>query len=222
MFLGARYIKSRQKKGFAAFISASSTIGIALGVTVLIVVLSAMNGFERALANHLLSVVPHAELIGVNQPIKNWPDEAKLIGQHPEVLAIAPLIKTQGMLQKKDQLKGVELRGVDIQHEQQVSTITQFITSGNWQHLTQENAVVIGAGIAKKLNVKVGDTVQILLPNANISSNSIASNTRHNLAKQFATPIKRQLTVAAIFTFGGAIDQSQIYIAIGARIIGLP
>ncbi|MGB1199500.1 MAG: lipoprotein-releasing ABC transporter permease subunit LolE [Thalassotalea sp.] len=214
LFLGGRYIKSRQNNGFAKFISASSTIGIALGVTVLIVVLSAMNGFERALAKHLLSVVPHVELMGVNQPIKNWPSEAKLISQHPEVIAIAPLIKAQGMMQKKDQLKGVEIRGVDIAHEQQVSTINEFMIDGNWQSLANENAVIIGSGIAKKLNVSVGDKVQILLPNSEHSLNFDKKAVRHNLRQQFSVPLKRQLNVVGIFNFGGVIDQSQSYISL--------
>ncbi|GHE76877.1 lipoprotein-releasing ABC transporter permease subunit LolE [Thalassotalea profundi] len=205
LFLGIRYIKSRQKNGFASFISASSTIGIALGVTVLIVVLSAMNGFERALAKHLLSVVPHTELIGVNEPMKNWQKEAQVIGQHPDVLAIAPIIKIQGMMQKKDQLKGVELRGVNIELEQQVSAIKQYVTEGKWQDLSNENAVIIGSGIAKKLNLTVGDQVQILLPN---------NNPQQDLAQQFASPIKRYLNVVAIFNFGGVIDQSQSYISL--------
>ena len=63
LFLGLRYVRSRNGNGFSSFISASSTIGIALGVMVLIIVLSAMNGFERALAQHLLSVIPHGELL---------------------------------------------------------------------------------------------------------------------------------------------------------------
>ena len=72
IFLGWRYVRSRHGNGFSAFISASSTIGIALGVTVLIVVLSAMNGFERELSQKLLSIIPHVELVSVNEPIKGW------------------------------------------------------------------------------------------------------------------------------------------------------
>ena len=69
VFIGLRYVRSRHSKGFSSFISASSTIGIVIGVMVLIVVLSAMNGFERALATHLLSIVPHAEVLTVNEPV---------------------------------------------------------------------------------------------------------------------------------------------------------
>ena len=67
IFLALRYVRSRHRHGFATFISASSTIGIALGTMVLIISLSMMNGFERELAYKLLSIVPHAELMSINK-----------------------------------------------------------------------------------------------------------------------------------------------------------
>ena len=72
LFLGLRYSRSRRRNGFIAFISASSLIGIALGVMALILGLSAMNGFERELKNRVLSVVPHGELIGMEAPLPDW------------------------------------------------------------------------------------------------------------------------------------------------------
>ncbi|WP_448566587.1 lipoprotein-releasing ABC transporter permease subunit LolE [Thalassotalea ganghwensis] len=205
LYLGSRYLKSRHQNGFASFISASSTIGIGLGVLVLIVVLSAMNGFERALAKHLLSVVPHAELISVNKPMDNWHDIAKTLATHPDVLAVAPVIKVQGLLQKKAQLKGVEIRGVDVQGEQQVSQIADYITQGSWQQLNIKNSIILGEGTAKKLGVEVGDSVQVLLPNLNNSNVS---------ANQFSSPVKQKLNVVGLFKFGGSIDDNQAYISL--------
>jgi len=205
VFVASRYIANRQGKGFTSFISASSTVGIALGVMILIIVLSAMNGFERALAQHLLSIVPHSELIAVNDPIEDWQNEIKKIQQHPEVVSAAPVIKMQGMLQKKDQLKGVELRGVDAILEQSVSTINHYITIGSWQALYQPNSVVIGAGVAKRLKLSIGDSLQVLLPpmkqNGNVHQN-ISALKKHNL------------TVVGIYKFGGEIDSSQAYISL--------
>lgn len=71
LFLGLRYSRSRRRNGFIAFISASSLIGIALGVMALILGLSAMNGFERELKNRVLSVVPHGELMGMEADRKS-------------------------------------------------------------------------------------------------------------------------------------------------------
>ncbi len=206
VFIGLRYVRSRHSKGFSSFISASSTIGIAIGVMVLIVVLSAMNGFERALATHLLSIVPHAEVLAVNKPINKWPENVALIQQNPNVIAAAPFIKTQGMMQKSAALKGVEIRGVDVMLEQQVSAIARYMVAGDWQNLTLENGVVIGAGIARKLSAKVGDNVQLLLPPVSSQDMQVSPN------KQFPVPITQQATIVGIFKFGGTIDDTQVFI----------
>ena len=206
VFIGLRYVRSRHSKGFSSFISASSTIGIAIGVMVLIVVLSAMNGFERALATHLLSIVPHAEVMAVNEPINKWPENVALIQQNPKVIAAAPFIKTQGMMQKSAALKGVEIRGVDVELEQQVSAISRYMIAGNWQDLMLENGVVIGAGIARKLSVQVGDTVQLLLPPV------VSNNQQSRKNQQFPVPMTQQATIVGVFKFGGTIDDTQVFI----------
>ncbi|ASP48877.1 lipoprotein-releasing ABC transporter permease subunit LolE [Cognaticolwellia beringensis] len=206
VFIGLRYVRSRHSKGFSSFISASSTIGIAIGVMVLIVVLSAMNGFERALATHLLSIVPHAEVLAVNEPINKWPENVALIQQNPKVIAAAPFIKTQGMMQKSAALKGVEIRGVDVELEQQVSAISRYMIAGDWQDLMLENGVVIGAGIARKLSVQVGDTVQLLLPPV------VSNNQQSRKNQQFPVPMTQQATIVGVFKFGGTIDDTQVFI----------
>jgi lipoprotein-releasing system permease protein len=207
VFIGLRYVRSRQSKGFSSFISASSTIGIAIGVMVLIVVLSAMNGFEKALAQHLLSIVPHGEVVAVNEPIDHWQNRVADVQKHPNVIAAAPFIKTQGMMQNSTQLKGVEIRGVDVELEQKVSAIANYITDGKWQDLVQENSVVIGAGIAKKLSLNIGDKVQLLLPPV-----SKAKAESRAVNQQFPVPVRQQAKIVGIFKFGGTPDYTQAFI----------
>lgn len=120
LFLALRYVRSRQGNGFASFISASSTMGIALGVMVLIVVLSAMNGFEKALADKLLSVIPHGQLIGANTPIPHWQNKVANVLKSEHVIAAAPIINVAGMMQYKGEVKGIELKGIDSKLETQV------------------------------------------------------------------------------------------------------
>ena len=210
LYLALRYVRSRHGNGFSSFISASSTIGIALGVMVLIVVLSAMNGFERALAQRLLSVVPHGEIISVNEPLADWQKSMVQVLKNPNVITAAPVIKMTGMMQKGTQLKGVEIRGVDLQLEKQVSSIADYMIAGSWQGLaqekSQENGIVIGSGIAKKLGLVVGEQVQILLPQPSQSQTS--------LKKQFPVPIRQQVNIVGIFKFGGVIDDSLAYISL--------
>ena len=211
VFLAMRYVRSRHGQGFSTFISASSTIGIALGTMILIVVLSAMNGFEKELANKLLSIVPHAELMSVNKPIPKWPENIKLIQNNPQVVAAAPVIVLTGMMQHRTQLKALEIRGVDVTLETLVSDIESYIVEGSWQALGNKsnnenigNGIVIGAGVAKKLSVKLGDKVQILLPSNN------------NAAKQtvFSAPLKRYVKIVGIFKFGGVIDDTLAYVSL--------
>jgi len=205
LFLGWRYVRSRQQHGFASFISASSTIGIALGVMVLIVALSAMNGFERELAQRLLSIVPHAEIIAVDQPISDWQESVEQIEKNPNVIAAAPLIKMTGLLQKGSQLKALEIRGVDPILETEVSSISHYVKEGSWQNLKQENGIVIGSGVAKKLHLALGDKVQLLLPKQHHKKQS---------RNQFSAPIKRNVVVVGIFKFGGTIDDTLAYISL--------
>jgi lipoprotein-releasing system permease protein len=224
LYLALRYVRSRHGNGFSSFISASSTIGIALGVMVLIVVLSAMNGFERALAQRLLSVVPHGEVIGINEPFSDWQSNIKQALKNPNVIAAAPVIKMTGMMQSGEQLKGLEIRGVNPQLEQQVSSITDYIIAGSWQGLSEKqpedqekqdsrknsptNAIVIGSGIAQKLELNVGDQVQVLLPQPN------SSNDEKKLNKHFPVPLRQQVTIVGIFKFGGVIDDTLAYISL--------
>jgi lipoprotein-releasing system permease protein len=207
VFLGWRYVRSRHGNGFSAFISASSTIGIALGVTVLIVVLSAMNGFERELSEKLLSIVPHVELVSVNEPIKDWKKRIDKVKAESTVIAAAPVIKMTGMLQHGLKLKAVEVRGVDAILEKQVSSIDDYIIAGKWQSLStselNDNTIIIGSGVAAKLSVALGDKIQLLLPPPGGSS---------DVKQVFSAPITRQVTVVGIFKFGGTVDETLAYI----------
>jgi len=215
VFLGLRYVRSRHSNGFSSFISASSTLGIALGTMVLIIVLSAMNGFERELAQKLLSIVPHAELMSVNKPIENWPASIEWVESQENIISAAPVIKMTGMMQYKTQLKALEIRGVDPQLEIEVSDISRYIIKGDWQHLNQKKGIVIGSGVAKKLSVDIGDTVQILLPSQKINNNDIN--------KVFEAPLKQNINIVGIFKFGGTIDESLAYISLAqaSSIVGL-
>lgn len=211
LFLALRYVRSRNNQGFISFISLSSTVGIALGVMVLIVVLSAMNGFEKALAQQLLSVVPHGELISAQSPFENWKKSVAQINQSEDVITAAPVIKMAGMMQHKENLKGIEIRGVDILLEQDVSDITRFIQQGRWDDLSKINGVIIGAGIARKLSLSVGDEAQFLLPS---SSPLTQSNTENINQSKFLAPIKHHVKVVGVFKFGGTIDDTLAYISL--------
>lgn len=196
--LARRYRSTRHSSGFIRFISASSTSGIALGVAILILALSVMNGFEQALKQRLLSVIPHVELEAVQQSIHDWQRKQQQFAGVPGVAGVAPYIKSNGMLRVGSNVKAAEVRGIDIASERQISDFASYISSGQLDSLN-DGEVVLGQGIADALQVAVGEQVQLLLPkltdDGRLASHSTAA-----------------LTVTAIVAVGGQLDYSHIWL----------
>lgn len=96
LLMALRFSRGRRRGGMVSLISVISTIGIALGVAVLIVGLSAMNGFERELQNRILAVVPHGEIEPVKQPFTGWPEILQRVEKVPGILAAAPISTLPG------------------------------------------------------------------------------------------------------------------------------
>ena len=160
--IGWRFYRARQSNSFISFISFASTAGIALGVAVLIIVLSAMNGFERELEQRLLGVVPQADIVGVDEPIVNWQSVAQGALQIEGIRGAAPFIRMQGLVQKPGGFQGLAVVGIDPKEETKVSTLSQFMSDASWQSLSQdENHIVLGESLLTKLGLVVGDTLAL-------------------------------------------------------------
>ncbi|QIZ75983.1 lipoprotein-releasing ABC transporter permease subunit [Ferrimonas lipolytica] len=206
--IGWRFLRGRNNNGFVSFISLSSVVGITLGVTVLIMVLSAMNGFERELKERLLAVVPHGEFVAAAGTLDDWQKLAAEARAEPGVEAAAPAVLIQGLLQRGDGMKPVSLRGIDIEQEGTVSAAPQFIDAAAWQSLQENQAnVVLGAALAQHLNVDVGERVSLLIP---------APDARQ-------APRRQILTVTGLFKMGGEIDNSIAFtnIDFAAKVMGV-
>jgi lipoprotein-releasing system permease protein len=113
LLIGLRFSRGRRRGGMVSLISVISTIGIALGVAVLIVGLSAMNGFERELNNRILAVVPHGEIEPVNQPWTNWSDALNKVEKVPGIAAAAPYINFTGLVESGVNLRAIQVKGVN-------------------------------------------------------------------------------------------------------------
>lgn len=163
--LAWRFRSSKRQNGFISFISASSTMGIALGCFVLILLLSVMNGFERELKSRLLSVIPHAEIWSFKSDgMENWQQVLSDVKQDNRVKHAEPYAKATGMLQKGKTMKAVELTALDPEYSAGNSLIS-IIDDEQWQRFVAEpNAILLGAGAMEKLNVQIGQSVQLLLP----------------------------------------------------------
>ena len=194
LFLGLRYSRSRRRNGFIAFISASSLIGIALGVMALILGFSAMNGFERELTDRVLSVVPQGELDAVERPLPDWPRLRDYLLAQPGVEAAAPVIRLNGLLEHGSALKGVQLRAVLPELEANLSDAGKYMTGRGLRELQPgEHGVILGKTIADKLGVKVGDAVALLLPQGGDQAG-------------IKNPRREALTVVGLLEIGGQLD----------------
>ncbi|WP_158107200.1 lipoprotein-releasing ABC transporter permease subunit LolE [Vibrio furnissii] len=196
LFIGSRFSRAKQRNKMVSFISLSSTIGIAVGVAVIIIGLSAMNGFERELQNRVLSVIPHGEFEGVRGPVQNWQAVVEQATQDPEVLAAAPYVKFTALAERGTQLKAIEVRGVDPSMEQAVSRLSQFVTDEAWSRFVPgEQQVILGKGVADQLGAKVGDYVTLMIPTADGSS-------------RVQAPRRIRVQITGLLALNGQIDHS--------------
>ena len=204
-FISWRYQRGKQKNPLVALISKFSAIGIALGVAVLIVGLSAMNGFERELNSRILAVVPHTE-ITVNPhaneaTLNHWQKLADRLKTNKKITALSPFVSFTALVENGNKLKVVQVKGVDKQAEDQVSSLGKFVEGDGWQKFAEEGGLVLGSGIAKELDVKAGDWVTLLI-------------SQPNGEDQMAQPNRERVQVTAILRLDGQLDHSYALLAL--------
>lgn len=170
LLLGVRYTRAKRRNGFISFISLSSMIGIALGVTALITVLSIMNGFQQELRDRILDMTAHMTLSQQGERLTHWQDLYHVVKQLPNVSGAAPNAMGQGMLTSGDRVKGVVVRGVLPRYEREVADIDSKMVYGQLADLvSRDYNIIIGTELANGLGVSIGDKITLVAPQASIS-----------------------------------------------------
>jgi lipoprotein releasing system, transmembrane protein LolE len=218
LLIGLRFSRGRRRSGMVSLISVISTVGIALGVAVLIVGLSAMNGFERELNNRVLAVVPHGEIEAVNQPWSNWREILPKVEKVNGIAAAAPYINFTGLVESGNNMRAIQVKGVDPEQERRLSALPEFVKGESWSAFKAGGQqIIIGKGVADALKVKQGDWVSIMIPNA---------NAEHKLLQ----PKRVRLHVSGILQLSGQLDHSfamiplqdaQQYLEMGDSVTGI-
>jgi lipoprotein-releasing system permease protein len=163
-FVGLRYLRASPRRGSVSLIAGIAILGLALGVAVLIVVLSVMNGFEEVLRTRILSLTAHATITGLEGRIPNWRPDLEKLERFPGVVGAAPYIEEQGMLMHGDKSSGVLLRGVLPHSESRVVDLEPHLSSGRMGDLAEgKYRVILGSALAEELGAKVGDRVVLLV-----------------------------------------------------------
>ena len=198
-FISWRYQRSKHKNRLVSLISFFSSMGIALGVAVLIIGLSAMNGFERELNQRILAVVPHAEISSANgqsnAPIDHWQHLAAKLKQNPQIIGVSPFVSFTALVENGAKLKVVQIKGVETALQDQVSSLGRFVLNQGWQNFAQNGGLVLGSGIARDLDVQEGDWVSLLISQQKGTEN-------------LTQPLRERIQVTGILRLDGQLDHS--------------
>ncbi len=187
LFIGLRYTRSRQRSRLISFISLISIIAIALGITVLITVLSVMNGFQHEIRTRILDVAAHVQITGPEDVLKDWRAIAATAEKNGEVIAAAPYVSQQALLMNGSAVRGAYVRGVTPEYEDKVEEISRHMVMGSLDALKPgEFDVVLGVEIAHALGLLVGDKVTLIAPQGQVTPAGIM-------------PRLRRFTVVGIF-----------------------
>ncbi|MFP5358347.1 MAG: lipoprotein-releasing ABC transporter permease subunit [Gammaproteobacteria bacterium] len=201
LFAGLRYTRAKRRNHFISFISLASMLGIAIGVTALITVLSVMNGFERELRTRILGMASHATISAVRGGLEDWPRAAAQALDHPEISGVAPYIEGEGMVRVGGELSGTLLRGILPDEEPGVSEIGAHLKAGTLRDLAPgAYNLVMGYELARSLGVGVGDKVDLMIPQASVTPAGVL-------------PRFRRFTVSGIFQVGMyEFDRGMVFI----------
>ena len=196
--VGLRYVRAKRRNHFISFISLTSMLGLMLGVAVLILVLSVMNGFDHELRTRILGMVPHAK-IESRVGMVEWESLAEELMQRERVIGAAPFVEQQGMFSVGGRNQGAMVNGINPDWEDRVSIIGEHMSEGSLADLVPgEWNVVLGTMLARSLGVGVGDRVTLLVPEASITPAGVF-------------PRLKRFTVSGIFSVGADLDANLAY-----------
>jgi len=172
-FVGLRYLRPAPRRGFVSLIAGLAILGLALGVAVLIVVLSVMNGFEEVLRTRILSLTGHATISGLDSEqdrIADWRSDLAKLDDVPGVIAAAPYVEDKGMLVHGAKSAGILLRGIVPAEERRVVDLAPHLLSGHLDQLVPGGyKIILGSALAETLGVHLGDRVILMVAQGDVT-----------------------------------------------------
>lgn len=202
LFIGFRYTRAKRRNHFISFISLMSMLGIALGMIVLITVLSVMNGFDREIKKRVFGMIPAVTVTSDVNVISNWPSVAKQIQQLPEVTAIAPVVSGEVLLSAGGRVQPALVSGISPSAEDAIIHLSEKMIEGTLTPLTPKSfGIILGEELAQQLNVQIGDKITVMTPHVSVSVAGVI-------------PRFKRFTLVGIFRAGGGFgfDMSLAFI----------
>lgn len=191
LFIGLRYTRAKRRNHFISFISLISMLGIALGVTALITVISVMNGFEKELRERILGMTSHATVTGLENRLEDWKTLQQRLQAEEGILGSAPYIQFEAMLNRGGMVSGAIITGIIPEEEKAVSELHGMMKAGGSFNDLEAGkyGIVLGKDLAFSLGVGVGQKVTVITPQAAVTPAGVL-------------PRLRRFTVVGIFDSG--------------------
>ena len=195
--ISLRNLRPKKKEGFLKVISIFSFLGIMLGVAILIIVMSVMNGFKTDLTKKILGLNPHVVVESNGFKIEDdFIENLKRKFQH---INISKTYSGEGIVVSNDNAKGIIVKGVDSKNKESLKFLEQNISNGDLNKF-KKNTAFIGAELAFNLDLKVGDKI-------NLMSSAFVTTPFGGLPKQ------ETLTIAGVFNTGFyEFDQNFVFL----------
>jgi len=167
-FIGLRYLKAKRKQAFISIITIISIIGVTVGVTAMIIVLSVFSGFENTLKEKILGNQAHIFLFKANQEgMDHYEEVFQQVQEVKGVVSAAPFIFNQVMLSSESSVTGGVIKGIDPDRVGKVTELARNMKAGRLQDLKGESdspGIVLGVELAKHLGVSLNDAIQVISP----------------------------------------------------------
>jgi lipoprotein-releasing system permease protein len=164
-FIGLRYLRSRRFRALVSFRTAASLIGLALGVTALIVILSVLNGLEAETRDRLLTLSAHAT-VSAPEGFADWRELERRFQGTAGVTAVTPYVRLEAMLAAGANIRPAVVRGILPAEEGAASDLPLLVQRGALDNLTPNGQrILLGSALASTLGVETGDAVRVLVPN---------------------------------------------------------
>jgi lipoprotein-releasing system permease protein len=166
LHVALRYLLAKRKQAFISVISMISTLGVTVGVMALVLALALMTGLQQELRDRIVGSNPHI-YVWNTRGIQDYHAEADKLRKLPHVLGAAPEVLGQGLISAAGQSEPVQIKGIDVVLEQQVTNLKGAVTSGSLEALRtasdQPDGILLGKDLAAKLGVALGDDVSLTM-----------------------------------------------------------
>lgn len=200
--LAGRYLRTRRREGFVSVIALFSFLGIMLGVAVLIIVLSVMNGFRRELLDKIVGINGHIFVAAMDKPLTDYSEVSERLSNLYGVRRAIPMVEGQAFSSSPYAGSGVLVRGVRGEDIRRIPSIADNVRQGTLENFEAGGGVAIGRRLAENLSLQAGDSITLITP-------------RGAQTPFGTTPRIKTYPVAAVFEIGmSEFDASFVYMSI--------